>query len=78
MLYDVNVTRISTATKTIRVEADSREEAEERAVEQSHDEEFTNCVVEYDFECGTRHGSASRTGGRTGHAEPLRAGHRVE
>ena len=50
MLYDVNVTRISTATLTIRVEADSREEAEERAVEQAHDEEFTNCVVEYDFE----------------------------
>ena len=34
MLYDVNVTRISTATKTVRVEADNREEAEERAVEQ--------------------------------------------
>ncbi len=33
MLYDVNVTRISTATKTVRVEADNREEAEERAVE---------------------------------------------
>jgi hypothetical protein len=50
MFYDVNVTRISTATKTLRVEAGSREEAEERAVEQAHDEEFTGCVVEYDFE----------------------------
>jgi hypothetical protein len=52
MLYDVNVTRISTATKTIRVEADSREEAEERAVEQAHDDDFTGCVTEYDFEVG--------------------------
>jgi hypothetical protein len=51
MLYDVNVSRISTATKTIRVEADSPEEAEEKAVEQAHDEDFTGCVVEYDFEC---------------------------
>ena len=50
MFCDVNVTRISTATLTIRVEADSREEAEEKAVEQAHDEEFTNCIVEYDFE----------------------------
>ena len=33
MIYDVSVSRISTATKTIQVEADSREEAEERAVE---------------------------------------------
>lgn len=51
MLYDVNVTRISTATKTVRVEADNREEAEERAVERAHYEDFTGCVVEYDFEC---------------------------
>ena len=50
MLYDVNVSRISTATKTVRVEADSRDEAEGKAVEQAHDEEFTGCVVEYDFE----------------------------
>ncbi len=52
MLYDVNMTRISTATKTVRVEADNREEAEERAVEQAHDEDFAGCVVEYDFEVG--------------------------
>ena len=50
MLFDVNVSRISTATKTIRVEADSPEKAEEMAVEQAHDEDFTGCVVEYDFE----------------------------
>ena len=52
MFYDVNVSRISTATRIVRVEADSREEAEERAVEQAHDEDFTGCVVEYDFEVG--------------------------
>ena len=52
MFYDVSVSRISTATKTVRVEADSREAAEERAVEQAHDEDFTGCVVEYDFEVG--------------------------
>ncbi len=51
MLYDVNVSRISTATKTIRVEADSREQAEEKAVEQAHDEDFAGCVTDYDFEC---------------------------
>ena len=50
MLYDVNVSRISTATMTIRVEAESAEEAEEKAVEQAHDEDFTGCVVEYDCE----------------------------
>ena len=33
MLFDVNVSRISTATMTIRVEADSKEEAEEKALE---------------------------------------------
>jgi hypothetical protein len=52
MSYDVDVTRISTATKTIRVEADSREEAEGKAVEQAHDEDYTGCLVEYDFEVG--------------------------
>lgn len=51
MLYDVNVSRISTATLTIRVEADSREAAEEKAVEQAHDEDFGGCCVDYDFEC---------------------------
>ncbi len=50
MRYDVNVSRISTATLTIRVEADTAEQAEEKAVEQAHDTDFTGCVVEYDFE----------------------------
>lgn len=51
MRYDVNVSRISTATLTIRVEADSAEEAEEKAIEAAHDTDFTGCVVDYDFEC---------------------------
>ena len=51
MLYDVNVSRLSTATMTIRVEAGSPEEAEEKAVEQAHDTDFGGCVVDYDFEC---------------------------
>ena len=50
MIYDVSVSRISTATKTIQVKADSREEAEERAVELAHDDDFTGCVTDYDFE----------------------------
>ena len=53
MLFDVNVSRISTATMTLRVEADTKEEAEEKAVEQAHDTDFTGCTVEYDFESGT-------------------------
>ena len=52
MLHDVSVSRISTATKTIRVEADTKEEAEEKAVEQAHDTDFAGCVVDYDFEVG--------------------------
>ena len=51
MLYDVNVSRISTATQTIRVEAESAGQAEEKAVETAHDTDFTGCVVDYDFEC---------------------------
>ena len=50
MIYDVSVSRISTATKMIQVEADSRRDAEERAVELAHDEDFSGCVTDYDFE----------------------------
>ena len=50
MFYDVNVSRIIHATMTIRVEADSPEKAEEMAVEQAHDEDFTGCVTDYEFE----------------------------
>jgi len=52
MLYDVNVSRISTATLTLRVEASSKEEAEEKAIEQAHDTDFAGCVTDYDFESG--------------------------
>ena len=51
MLYDVSVSRIGTATMTIRIEADSPEQAEEMAAEQAHDEDFAGCCTEYDFEC---------------------------
>jgi hypothetical protein len=71
VFYDVNVSRITTATKTVRVEADNREAAEERAVAQAHDEDFTGCVVEYDFEVGgvleATDQDTSRTGEETGH-----------
>ncbi len=50
MWYDVDVSRISTATLTIRVEADSPEDANEKAVEKAHDTDFGGCVVDYDFE----------------------------
>jgi hypothetical protein len=52
MLFDVNVSRIATATLTIRVEAGSKDEAEEKALEEAHDTEFTGCVTDYDFEVG--------------------------
>ena len=50
MLFDVPVNRISTATKTIRVKADSLEEAEEKALEAARNEEFSGCIVDYEFE----------------------------
>ena len=50
MWYDVDVARISTATLTIRVEADSRKDAKEKAVAKAHDTDFAGCVVDYDFE----------------------------
>ena len=50
MIYNVSVSRISTATKMIQVEANSRREAEERAVESAHDKDFSGCVTDYDFE----------------------------
>jgi hypothetical protein len=52
MLYDVNVSRIATATLTIRVEAASKDEAEGKALEEAHDTDFTGCVVDYDFGVG--------------------------
>ena len=50
MFYDVNVSRISTATKTVGSRRTAGRQAEEAAVEQAHDEDFTGCVVDYDFE----------------------------
>jgi len=50
MLYDVSVCRTSTATRNIRVDAASAEEAEAKALEIAGDTDFTGCVVEYDFD----------------------------
>jgi hypothetical protein len=50
MFYDVNVSRISTATLPLRIEADSPEEAAAKACEMAGDVDFGGCVVDYDFE----------------------------
>ncbi len=50
MLYDVSVTRTSTASLTIRVEADDPNAARELALELAGDQDFSGCVVDYDFD----------------------------
>ena len=50
MFYDVSVTRTSTASLTIRVEADDPETARGKALELAGDQDFAGCVVEYDFD----------------------------
>ena len=50
MLYDVSVTRTSTATRTIRVEADDMESDRGAALELAGDTDFTGSVVEYDLD----------------------------
>lgn len=50
MLYEVNITRTSTATLTIRVEADDPDSAREVALELAPNRDFSGCVVEYDFD----------------------------
>ena len=50
MLQDVSVNRVATATKVIRVDADTMEEAIEKALELARDEDFSGCVVDYDFD----------------------------
>jgi hypothetical protein len=52
MLYDVNVIRIGSAALTIRVEADTAVQAEEKAVEQAHDSDYSGCAVDYEFDAG--------------------------
>ena len=51
MFYDVTINRISTATKTIRVEADDPDSARGMALELAGDQDFSGCVTDYDFEC---------------------------
>ena len=50
MFYDVSVTRTSTASLTIRVEANDPDAAREKALELAGDQDYTGCVVEYDFD----------------------------
>jgi len=50
MLYEVNVTRTSAASLTIRVEADDPESARGVALELAPNRDFSGCVVEYDFD----------------------------
>jgi hypothetical protein len=38
------------ASLDFEVEADTREQAEAKAVEQAHDADFTNCTVDYEFD----------------------------
>ena len=53
MFYDVEVSRISTANKVIRVEADSPEDAEKKALAAAGDEDFAGCVTDYEFEANS-------------------------
>ncbi|MGO8751850.1 MAG: hypothetical protein ACLQNE_38400 [Thermoguttaceae bacterium] len=53
MFFDVEVSRISTANKVIRVEADSPEDAEKKALAAAGDEDFAGCVVDYEFEANS-------------------------
>ena len=48
MFFDVSVTRTSTASLTIRVEADDPDAAREKALELAGDQDYTGCVIEYD------------------------------
>ena len=50
MLYDVSVIRTSTASLTIRVDADDPETARGMALEMAGDQDYAGCVVEYDFD----------------------------
>jgi hypothetical protein len=50
MLYEVNICRTSTASRTIRIEANSAEEAEEKALERAGDEDYAGCAAEYCFD----------------------------
>jgi hypothetical protein len=50
MFYDVDVSRTATATLTIRVEADGPNEAQDEAIVQARDEDFSGCCADYDFD----------------------------
>ena len=50
MTYEVSLSRISTATKIIAIEADSQEEAEAKALELAPAEDFTGFGTGYEYE----------------------------
>ena len=50
MKYEVEITRISYATITFGVEADSREEAEELAMEQAYNTSFDEDTADYEVD----------------------------
>ena len=50
MKYEVEITRISYATITFGVEANSREEAEEKAMDEAYNTSFDEDTAEYGVE----------------------------
>ena len=50
MKYEVEITRISYSTITFGVEADSREEAEELAMEQAYNTGFDEDTADYEVD----------------------------
>ena len=50
MLWNVTITRTAVASRDIEVEADTREQAEAKALEQAGDLDYSGCVVDYDFD----------------------------
>ena len=50
MKYEVEITRISYSTITFGVEADSREEAEELAMEQAYNTGFDEDTADYEID----------------------------
>ena len=50
MRWNITVTRTAVASLDFEAEADTREQAEAKAVEQAHDADFTNCTVDYEFD----------------------------
>jgi hypothetical protein len=50
MRWNVTVTRTAVASRDIEVDADTREQAEAKALEMAGDLDYSGCVVDYDFD----------------------------